>query len=111
MELGFRIILVGGSTRGTERQLRRPIFWISFHNLSLWIYEIAFAVHLGSSVSESELKRMELGFRIILVGGSTRGMEQKLRRPLFWIYFHNLSQWIYEILFASIRGRPEVNRS
>jgi len=38
MELGFRIILIGGSTRGLKQKLRQPVFLISFHNLSLWIY-------------------------------------------------------------------------
>ena len=68
-------------------------------------------VYLRSSGSELKLKQMELSFRIILVEGSTRGMEEKLRRPIFWISFHKLSLWIYEITFTFIWGRPEVNGS
>ena len=39
----------------------------------------------------------KLSFRTILLGDRTREMENFLSRPVFWIFFDDLSLWIYKI--------------
>ena len=51
----------------------------------------------GAVRSHLELIRRELGFRTIPLGVSTREMEKILSRPVFWIFFDDLSLWIYKM--------------